>query len=159
LSQSKASLNKSMSELSLAKEGSGAAASSEHLRTVTGVLTSRPTSRDIKIDSFSLGMAGNELIKDCSIELTIGRRYGLIGQNGCGKTNFLQCIANREVRPHVVHSIRIWCIHIAHIWCTHTAHMVLGRLPGVHRTPLSAQVHPAAAACYPAAPCRLYAMG
>jgi hypothetical protein len=39
-----------------------------------------------------------ELIKECNIELTIGRRYGLIGQNGSGKTNFLQCIANREVR-------------------------------------------------------------
>ena len=66
-------------------------------RTVTGVLTSRPTSRDIKIDSFSMGVNGAELIQDCTIELTIGRRYGLLGQNGCGKTNFLQCLANREV--------------------------------------------------------------
>ena len=66
-------------------------------RTVTGVLTSRPTSRDIKIDGFSMGVNGRELIQDCSIELTIGRRYGLLGQNGCGKTNFLQCLANREV--------------------------------------------------------------
>jgi ATP-binding cassette subfamily F protein 2 len=56
----------------------------------TGVLSSRPTARDIKIDGFSLGICGNELIQDCSIELTIGRRYGLIGQNGCGKTSFLQ---------------------------------------------------------------------
>jgi ATP-binding cassette, subfamily F, member 2 len=63
----------------------------------TGVLSSRPTSRDIKIDGFSMGLNGIELIQDCSIELTIGRRYGLIGQNGCGKTNFLQCLANREV--------------------------------------------------------------
>lgn len=66
-------------------------------RTVTGVLTSRPTSRDIKIDGFSMGVNGRELVQDCSIELTIGRRYGLLGQNGCGKTNFLQCLANREV--------------------------------------------------------------
>ncbi len=43
-------------------------------RTVTGVLTSRPTSRDIKIDCFSMGLNGAQLIQDCSIELTIGRR-------------------------------------------------------------------------------------
>ncbi|CAL8464135.1 g3670 [Coccomyxa elongata] len=69
----------------------------ESQRAVTGVLTSRPTSRDIKIDGFSMGLNGVELIQDCSIELTIGRRYGLIGANGSGKTNFLQCLANREV--------------------------------------------------------------
>jgi len=67
------------------------------MRTVTGVLTSRPTARDIKIDSFSLGLNGVELIQECSIELTIGRRYGLVGQNGSGKTNFLECLAQREV--------------------------------------------------------------
>ncbi|KAK9829985.1 hypothetical protein WJX72_009031 [[Myrmecia] bisecta] len=66
-------------------------------RTVTGVLTSRPTSRDIKIDGFSMGLNGVELIQDCSIELTIGRRYGLLGANGSGKSNFLACLANREV--------------------------------------------------------------
>ena len=36
-------------------------------------------------------------LQDCSIELTVGRRYGLIGQNGSGKTNFLQALAHREV--------------------------------------------------------------
>lgn len=66
-------------------------------RTVTGVLTSRPTSKDIKIDGFSMSLTGTELIQDCSIELTIGRRYGLIGQNGCGKSNFLKALAAREV--------------------------------------------------------------
>eukprot|EP00873_Tetraselmis_striata_P032941 jgi/Tetstr1/453205/TSEL_040222.t1 len=75
-------------------EGKGA---SGVMRTVTGVLTSRPTARDIKIDSFSMGLNGVELIQECSIELTIGRRYGLIGQNGSGKTNFLECLALREV--------------------------------------------------------------
>jgi ATP-binding cassette subfamily F protein 2 len=66
-------------------------------RCVTGVLTSRLTSRDIKIDGFTLGLNGVELIQDCAIELTIGRRYGLIGQNGCGKTNFLCSLAEKEV--------------------------------------------------------------
>ena len=46
-----------------------------------------------------MSLNGVELIQDCSIELTIGRRYGLLGQNGSGKTNFLQCLANREVLP------------------------------------------------------------
>jgi ATP-binding cassette subfamily F protein 2 len=76
---------------------SGAISKSALKRTVTGVLASRPTSRDIKIINFSMGMNGRELVRDCEIEITIGRRYGLLGQNGCGKTNFLECIANREV--------------------------------------------------------------
>ena len=61
------------------------------------MLASRPTARDIKITNFSMGMNGRELIKDCDIEITIGRRYGLLGQNGCGKTGFLECLARREV--------------------------------------------------------------
>ncbi|GBF96634.1 flagellar associated protein [Raphidocelis subcapitata] len=84
----------SMSEMSLASNVSDVTFS---LRTVTGVLASRPTARDIKITGYTMGLNGIELIKECTIELTIGRRYGLIGQNGSGKTNFLQCIANREV--------------------------------------------------------------
>lgn len=32
-------------------------------RTVTGVLSSRPTARDIKIDGFSMGLNGCELIQ------------------------------------------------------------------------------------------------
>ena len=75
---------------------SGALTKSALKRTVTGVLASRPTSRDIKIINFSMGMNGRELVQDCTIEVTIGRRYGLLGQNGCGKTNFLES-ANREV--------------------------------------------------------------
>ncbi|GAX84860.1 hypothetical protein CEUSTIGMA_g12281.t1 [Chlamydomonas eustigma] len=66
-------------------------------RTVTGVLTSKRTAKDIKIDGFSMSLTGAELIQDCTIELTIGRRYGLLGQNGSGKSNFLKCLAAREV--------------------------------------------------------------
>jgi len=52
---------------------------------------------DVKIGGFSLAAYGKELIKDTAIELTIGRRYGLIGSNGSGKSTFLRCLAEREV--------------------------------------------------------------
>lgn len=96
--QSKADLPAELSALTVSPtDNIGASADSANGRTVTGVLASRATSRDIKIVSFSMGLAGQELIQDCNIEITIGRRYGLVGQNGCGKTNFLQVLANREV--------------------------------------------------------------
>lgn len=40
-------------------------------RTVTGVLTSRLMSRDIKIDSFSMGLNGIELIQVCNASCTL----------------------------------------------------------------------------------------
>ena len=72
-------------------------------RTVTGVLASRPTALDVRIEQFSMQVNGQELVKDCTIELNAGRRYGLLGMNGCGKSNLLAALANREVPvpPHV----------------------------------------------------------
>ncbi|ORX93405.1 P-loop containing nucleoside triphosphate hydrolase protein [Basidiobolus meristosporus CBS 931.73] len=72
-------------------------------RTSTGVLTSQPASRDIKIESFTLSFFGRELISNATIELNFGRRYGLIGANGSGKSTFLKALGNREVPipPHV----------------------------------------------------------
>lgn len=66
-------------------------------RNATGVLTSHPDSKDIKIESFSLTFYSQVLIQETNIELNFGRRYGLIGANGSGKSTFLQCLANREV--------------------------------------------------------------
>jgi len=71
--------------------------SASETRTATGILASEPRSRDIKIIAFSLSVYGRQLVEDTTIELNWGQRYGLIGRNGCGKTNFLQCLANREV--------------------------------------------------------------
>lgn len=42
-------------------------------------------------------VAGAALINDCNLELTLGMRYGLIGNNGCGKTAMLNAIARREI--------------------------------------------------------------
>lgn len=66
-------------------------------RAVTGVLASDKTSCDVKFDSFSMQVGGNQLVNDTSIVLTKGCRYGLIGENGSGKSNILAAIAQREV--------------------------------------------------------------
>lgn len=72
-------------------------ANDDDYRNATGVLWSQKFSKDIKIGGFSLQAYGKELIQDTLIELTIGRRYGLIGQNGSGKSAYLKCLAKREV--------------------------------------------------------------
>ncbi|CAJ0749842.1 16571_t:CDS:2, partial [Entrophospora sp. SA101] len=54
-------------------------------RTATGVLTSQPMSRDVKIEQYTLSFYGRVLIENATIELNFGRRYGLIGSNGSGK--------------------------------------------------------------------------
>ncbi|CCC11887.1 hypothetical protein SMACR_05099 [Sordaria macrospora] len=72
-------------------------------RVTTGVLASTQASKDVKITSVSLVFHGRVLIKDATLELTLGRRYGLLGENGCGKSTLLKAIAAREypVPEHV----------------------------------------------------------
>lgn len=65
-------------------------------RVTTGVLSSTQASKDVKITSASLVFHGRVLIQDSTLELTYGRRYGLLGENGCGKSTFLKAIAARE---------------------------------------------------------------
>ena len=65
-------------------------------RITTGVLASVSTSRDVKIISASLTFHGRVLLNETDLELTFGRRYGLLGENGCGKSTLLKAIAARE---------------------------------------------------------------
>lgn len=68
---------------------------SQH-RSCTGVLASHPDSRDLHIDNLSITFHGAELLSDTKLELNVGRRYGIIGLNGCGKTSLLSAIQLRE---------------------------------------------------------------
>ncbi|KAJ3036999.1 hypothetical protein HDV00_002131 [Rhizophlyctis rosea] len=68
----------------------------ENNRSATGVLTSEKNSRDIKIELYSLTFFSQNLINESTIELNFGRRYGLIGANGSGKSTFLKSLADRE---------------------------------------------------------------
>lgn len=56
---------------------------------VTGVLLSHPESRDLHLGQISLRFHGAELLTDAKVELNCGRRYGLLGPNGCGKYSTL----------------------------------------------------------------------
>ncbi|KNG51472.1 P-loop containing nucleoside triphosphate hydrolase protein [Stemphylium lycopersici] len=58
---------------------------------------SNTKSKDIKIDSFDISMPGLRILTDSSLTLAYGRRYGLVGQNGIGKSTLLRALARREV--------------------------------------------------------------
>ncbi|KAI2474206.1 ATP binding cassette (ABC) transporter subfamily F member [Diabrotica virgifera virgifera] len=66
-------------------------------RACTGSLAVHPKSRDVKIDTFSITFHGCEMLQDALLELNCGRRYGLLGLNGSGKSTILAVLGNREV--------------------------------------------------------------
>ncbi|XP_018798065.1 PREDICTED: ATP-binding cassette sub-family F member 2 [Bactrocera latifrons] len=70
---------------------------SAEARSCTGSLAVDPRSRDVKIANFSITFFGSELLQDTMLELNCGRRYGVIGLNGCGKSSLLAVLGNREV--------------------------------------------------------------
>lgn len=65
-------------------------------RSCTGVLASHPRSRDLKIANATLTFHGAEILSDTELEFNCGRRYGLIGLNGCGKSSLMHAMANGE---------------------------------------------------------------
>ncbi|KAF8823935.1 hypothetical protein HHX47_DHR9000503 [Lentinula edodes] len=66
-------------------------------RSASGVLVSDVKARDIKIDQYTLSFHGRLLIEGAEIALNYGQRYGLLGENGSGKSTFLQSIAERDI--------------------------------------------------------------
>lgn len=66
-------------------------------RVTTGVLTTLPGSSDVKIESFSMSLHGKELVKNTTLSLNYGRRYGLIGANGSGKSTLLKALADGDL--------------------------------------------------------------
>ncbi|KAK9827792.1 hypothetical protein WJX74_002330 [Apatococcus lobatus] len=55
-------------------------------------------SKDLQLENFSVSNGGAELIEDASLSLAHGRRYGLVGRNGTGKTTLLRAMASHQIK-------------------------------------------------------------
>ena len=53
--------------------------------------------RDIVPENFSVSARGKELLKSASLRISHGRRYGLVGPNGMGKSTLLKLLVWRQV--------------------------------------------------------------
>jgi ATP-binding cassette, subfamily F, member 1 len=53
---------------------------------------------DVNVPNFSISAAGKILFKDASLMIGHGRRYGLVGPNGKGKSTLLKMIASRDLK-------------------------------------------------------------
>ncbi|GLT52087.1 hypothetical protein SLA2020_254490 [Shorea laevis] len=53
--------------------------------------------RDITVENFSVSARGKELLKNASAKISHGKRYGLVGPNGTGKSTLLKLLAWRKI--------------------------------------------------------------
>lgn len=54
-------------------------------------------SKDIKVDGIDVSIGGKRILSDTTLTMAYGRRYGLVGQNGIGKSTLLRALSRREV--------------------------------------------------------------
>ncbi|KAL2275034.1 hypothetical protein FJTKL_02575 [Diaporthe vaccinii] len=54
-------------------------------------------SKDIKMDNIDVAIGGLRILTETTLTLAYGRRYGLVGNNGIGKSTLLRALSRREV--------------------------------------------------------------
>lgn len=57
----------------------------------------RSNERDIHVHNFNITFGGQILLEEADLKLVFGRRYGLIGRNGIGKTTLLKHMAAFDI--------------------------------------------------------------
>ena len=53
--------------------------------------------KDIKIEGFDVAFGEKVLLKNADLTLTFGRRYGMVGRNGLGKSTLLKMMSSRQL--------------------------------------------------------------
>jgi ATP-binding cassette subfamily F protein 3 len=64
---------------------------------------------DVLVNHLTVISGGKTLLENANLKLTHGRKYGLIGRNGIGKTTLLNMIARKEVEGFPQH------LHVLHV--------------------------------------------
>ena len=75
-------------------------------------------SKDIKVEGIDISIGGKRILSDTSLTLAYGRRYGLVGQNGIGKSTLLRALSRRDVAIpthisilHVEQEVRVYVLN------------------------------------------------
>uniref|UniRef100_A0A8C2I1K7 ATP-binding cassette, sub-family F (GCN20), member 3 n=1 Tax=Cyprinus carpio TaxID=7962 RepID=A0A8C2I1K7_CYPCA len=87
---------KSSSSPLVLEEASASQASSKKENRVDS--SGKNRSYDIRIENFDVSFGERCLLQGAELSLASGRRYGLIGRNGLGKTTLLKMLASRSLR-------------------------------------------------------------
>ena len=66
-------------------------------------LTSKRREKDIQVMNFNINYGGKLLLESADLKLAYGRRYGLVGRNGIGKTSLLKKMARFDIEGFPVH--------------------------------------------------------
>uniref|UniRef100_A0AAR2M691 ATP-binding cassette sub-family F member 3 n=1 Tax=Pygocentrus nattereri TaxID=42514 RepID=A0AAR2M691_PYGNA len=61
-------------------------------------MSGKNRSYDIRIENFDVSFGERSLLQGAELCLASGRRYGLVGRNGLGKTTLLKMLASRSLR-------------------------------------------------------------
>nr|XP_020671424.1 ATP-binding cassette sub-family F member 3 [Pogona vitticeps] len=86
---------KSGNPLVLEEATASQAASKKETRLET---SGKNKSYDVRIENFDVSFGERVLLTGADLNLAYGRRYGLVGRNGLGKTTLLKMIASRSLR-------------------------------------------------------------
>ena len=54
-------------------------------------------SKDIKVEGVDVSIGGKRILTETTLTMAFGRRYGLVGQNGIGKSTLLRALSRREL--------------------------------------------------------------
>ena len=68
-----------------------------------------PFKNDIILPNVQLIAGGQHLLEDTQLRLVQGRKYGLVGRNGIGKTTLINAICRKELEgfPQDIHILQV----------------------------------------------------